>query len=100
MSNKQPTLFVSHGNPMLALDNKTAKDYRTRSETLPKPKAILIFSAHWETSALCFGETSTHNTLVYNFHSFPKALYQQKYPAPGSTWLKDQVQKCLDNNTL
>ena len=95
MNNKTPALFVSHGNPMLALDKEGARDYQAWGQTLGKPKAILIFSAHWEEEELMFGETSDHDTLVYDFYGFPEALYQIHYPAPGAPWLKNQISELL-----
>ena len=98
MSNRMPSLFVSHGNPMLALDEQNGKDYRTWGEQLPKPKAILVFSAHWEEEGLVFGETINHNQLVYDFFGFPEPLSQVQYPAPGAPSLMDQVNKLLNEN--
>ena len=95
MNKSLPTLFVSHGNPIHVLDNTEMADYRAWGETLPKPKAILIFSAHWEEKDLVFGETSNHNTLVYDFFGFPDPLYQVQYPAPGAPWLQEHVSTLL-----
>ena len=95
MNNKMPSLFVSHGNPMAALDAENANEYRIWGKQLPKPKAILIFSAHWEEKDLIFGETINHNQLVYDFYGFPDPLYQLQYPAPGAPWLKDQISELL-----
>jgi len=92
-----PTLFVSHGSPTLALDAEKGNDYKQWSYMLPKPKAILVFSAHWESEQLAFGETTRHNELVYDFYGFPELLYKLEYPAPGSKWLVDQVQNLLDD---
>jgi 4,5-DOPA dioxygenase extradiol len=63
--------------------------------TLPRPKALLVFSAHWETMGFVFGETETHTQLIYDFGGFPEALYQVKYPAPGDPWLADAVEARL-----
>ena len=95
MKEKMPSLFVSHGNPMAALDDKNEKEYRTWGEQLPKPGAILVFSAHWEEENLVFGETINHDQLVYDFYGFPEPLYQLQYPAPGAPWLKDQISELL-----
>lgn len=90
-----PTIFISHGSPMLAFDVNKGNDYRQWGMALPKPKAMLIFSAHWETKELMFGEIGRHSELIYDFHGFPKPLYQLQYPAPGSEWLVEQVQAHL-----
>ena len=98
MNNKMPSLFVSHGNPMLALDAENGKDYRTWGKQLPKPKAILVFSAHWEEENLIFGETTNHDQLIYDFFGFPEALNKVQYPAPGAPWLINQVSELLNQN--
>ncbi len=95
MKTKTPVLFVSHGSPMLAQDAHTGADYRAWSETLPRPKAILVFSAHWEAPPLQFGETVRHDELVYDFYGFPEALYRMQFPAPGAGWLVDAVNDVL-----
>lgn len=90
-----PTLFVSHGSPLLAIDTIKGIDYARWGMALPRPKAILVFSAHWEGNQLVLGEASTHNDLIYDFSGFPEQLYHLKYPAPGSAWLIEQVQAIL-----
>ncbi len=96
-----PVLFVSHGSPMLAIDTNKGHDYRQWGSSLPRPKAILAFSAHWEGNRLALGETVTHNNLIYDFYGFPESLYKLQYPAPGSQWLVDRVQATLsDKSTL
>ncbi|MFV1985221.1 MAG: hypothetical protein ACC657_16860 [Thiohalomonadales bacterium] len=67
-----PTLFVSHGTPLLALDTINGNDYTQWSHCIPKPKAILVFSAHWESEQLTIGRTTTHDSLVYDFFEFPE----------------------------
>jgi len=94
---KMPTLFVNHGSPTLALDADKGHGYRQWSRRLPRPKAILVFSAHWESEQLAFGETSAHNKLVYDFHGFPEQLYNLEYPAPGSKGLVDNIQTLFGN---
>jgi 4,5-DOPA dioxygenase extradiol len=94
--NKMPVIFISHGSPMLAVDNESAQDFRRWGESLPKPKAALVFSAHWESDSLAFGETSDHKKLIYDFGGFPEQLYQLQYPAPGAPWLVDAVRQLLN----
>ena len=90
-----PVLFVSHGSPILAVDAEKGEAYRQWAESLPKPEAILVFSAHWEGDRLAFGETGTHQDLIYDFYGFPDPLYDLQYPAPGSEALAKQVQNLL-----
>lgn len=96
MSNIMPSLFISHASPMLAFDNESAQEYRHWGERLSKPKALLIFSAHWEETDLVFGEPVRHEKLVYDFFGFPDKLYQLQYPAPGAEWLVDDVRQAVN----
>jgi 4,5-DOPA dioxygenase extradiol len=79
-----PALYVSHGSPNLALTPQTAA-YRFLSEVggrLPRPKAILMVSAHWTTRIPVIG-TARKPPMIYDFGGFARALYQMTYPAPG-----------------
>lgn len=87
-----PGLFVSHGSPMLAIDANQGHAYRQWGRSLSRPRAILVFSAHWEGNHLALGETGKHDELVYDFYGFPEQLYKLEYPAPASHWLVEQVQ--------
>ena len=90
-----PGLFVAHSAPTLALDAKAGADYRKMAEDLPIPDAILVFSAHWETDQLAFGETVKHDELIYDFGGFQPELYEIQYPAPGAPALVEQIQALL-----
>ncbi len=55
-------------------------------KTIPRPKAILCISAHWETQGTQVTDMESPPT-IHDFGGFPKALYEVQYPAPGSSWL-------------
>ena len=96
MTQKLPTLFISHGAPPLALDSEKGKDYQRLGQALPTPKAILVVSAHWETrEQIALGETSRHDELVYDFGGFRQELYELQYPAPGAPDVVDEIAKLL-----
>jgi len=93
---QMPTLFLSHGSPMLALEEEpTTKFLRGLSKTVPKPAAILIASAHWETDMPRI-TGSAHPETIHDFYGFPRELYQLRYQAPGNIELAARIQKLLE----
>lgn len=81
---RMPLLFVGHGSPMNALaDNPWTRTWAELGRRLQQPEAILCLSAHYETSGLCAVDLELPET-IHNFYGFPKALYDIRYPAPGS----------------
>ena len=88
-------VFVSHGAPTLALDQERGRELRSWAESLDKPRAILVVSAHWEAQAPTRGATQTM-PLVYDFSGFPDELYKITYEAPGAPDLADRVQGLLE----
>jgi 4,5-DOPA dioxygenase extradiol len=89
-----PTLYLSHGAPPLADDPVWPGELAAWSAGLPRPKAILIVSAHWEEAPLAIGAT-TAVPLVHDFWGFPQHYYQVTYAAPGAPALADSVRKLL-----
>ena len=84
-----PTLFLSHGSPMHALDAGGAgRAWQAIAASLPRPHAVLIVSAHWETSLPMLTGAARLQTL-HDFRGFPAPLYQLRYDAPGAPELAD-----------
>lgn len=89
-----PVLYLSHGAPPLADDPIWTRQLAAWSADLPRPRAILIVSAHWEEAPLTIGATSTH-PLVYDFWGFPERYYRVRYPAPGAPELARRVRELV-----
>lgn len=78
-----PRLFVSHGSPMLALDaGETGAAWRRVARELPRPRAIVVVSAHCEAAAVQVGAAMRYSA-VHDFGGFPRALYELRYAPPG-----------------
>lgn len=90
-----PTVFISHGSPMHALDAGAAGEaWRRLGDTLPRPRAILIASAHWEASMPMLGGAPKPET-IHDFYGFPEPLYRIRYPAPGAPLVAQRAQQLL-----
>ncbi len=94
-----PTMFISHGPPAIALmATETAAFLKTLSRHLPRPKAILCASAHWE----AWQPLVTSGKAPGTIHDFggPPPLFQLRYPAPGSPEVASSVQSLLAENGI
>jgi len=95
-----PVLFVGHGSPMNAIeDNQFSRTWRAVGQALPRPKAVLCVSAHWETAGTHVTAMPAPRT-IYDFGGFPRPLYEAKYPAPGSAWLAEETQKAVQKTQV
>ena len=94
-----PVIFVAHGAPILLDDEEWMSELRAWAQQMPKPRAVLMVSAHWEQRPTTLGATSTV-PLVYDFYGFPASYYQTTYPSPGAPDLAKQVQGLLDRRGI
>lgn len=77
---RMPTLFISHGAPVLVLTQTPASQFlRSLSTHVPPPRAILVVSAHWEAPQPTLGLS---DDTIHDFYGFPKPLYEMHYKAP------------------
>jgi len=90
-----PSLFLSHGAPTLPLTDTPARTFlHGLGRDLPRPRAILVVSAHWETDRPAVNAV-TWNETIHDFYGFPRALYDVLYAAPGSPALADTIATLL-----
>lgn len=95
MAGTLPTIFISHGGPTIVLDDTPARDYlKTLSGRFERPRAIVIASAHYETSGPQVVR-DPHPGMIYDFGGFPRELYEMVYSAPGDPDLAADVGKRL-----
>ena len=97
---RMPVLFVGHGSPMNAIDeNEFVEGWRNIGKSIPRPKAILCVSAHWETKGTYVTAVPKPQT-IHDFGGFPKALYEVQYPAPGSPELAHETKRTITKSTV
>ncbi len=89
-----PVLYLSHGAPPLADDATWAGELQRWGRDLPKPKSILVVSAHWESAPVTVGATE-QVPLTYDFGGFPQRYYEVEYAAPGAPGLAEDVAKLV-----
>src|SRR5438477_1279873 len=93
-----PAVYLGHGAPQLVDDAKCVGELERWSKGLPRPKAILVISAHWANAPLTIGATKPV-PLVYDFYGFPEKYYQVTYPSPGAPDLARRVRELVGKGT-
>jgi 4,5-DOPA dioxygenase extradiol len=91
---RMPSIFLAHGSPILLTDRPWMSELNRWASKLPRPRAILMLSAHWLDKPVTLGAT-TPVPLVYDFYGFPPEFYQTLYPAPGAPALASRVRALL-----
>lgn len=91
----RPSLFIAHGSPMVAIEQSEYAHFLEQlGTTLGRPKAIILFSAHWENPVQMVSDVEQYST-IYDFRGFPEELYRVTYPAMGHHELSRDIQQRL-----
>jgi 4,5-DOPA dioxygenase extradiol len=96
-SERQPALYLGHGAPPLVDDPIWPGELARWAASIPRPREILVVSAHWESAPLTLGATTTV-PLVYDFGGFPMKYYQAQYAAPGAPDLAAKVRALMPDH--
>jgi 4,5-DOPA dioxygenase extradiol len=89
-----PAIYIGHGAPTLVDDPAWPAELAAWARDLPRPRSILMISAHWESQPLTVGATRPV-PLVYDFYGFPECYYRTRYEAPGAPALAASVTKLI-----
>jgi 4,5-DOPA dioxygenase extradiol len=95
-----PSLYISHGSPMTALDpGRVGVRLAELAATLPRPKAIIVATAHWLAHNPTVGGAA-HPETIHDFYGFPRELFEIHYPAPGAPTVAAQAKRLLEQAGL
>ncbi|HEU5129558.1 MAG TPA: class III extradiol ring-cleavage dioxygenase [Glycomyces sp.] len=86
-----PTLYISHGAPPLFDEAGWIDQLFAWAQGLPRPKGVLIVSAHWESAPLMLSSPEAATPLVYDFGGFPERYFRMRYETPDATAMADRV---------
>ena len=93
-SGRMPTIFLAHGSPATVADGSWMGQLNQWAQDMPRPKSVLMISAHWEERPLTIGATET-KPLIYDFYGFPEEFYRLQYASPGAPELAQRVRELV-----
>ncbi|MBS4174532.1 class III extradiol ring-cleavage dioxygenase [Bacillus sp. FJAT-49736] len=95
-----PSLFIAHGAPLLAIENNDYTKFLNQlGQDIHRPKAIVLFSAHWESRVQQVSQVDQYST-IYDFGGFNPSLYTIKYPAHGSQDISNEIGDLFTKNGI
>lgn len=95
-----PSLFIAHGSPLLAIENNDYTNFlKQLGQSLPRPKAVVLFSAHWESEVQKISRVDQYNT-IYDFGGFAPSLYTIQYPARGTQDVSLEIGELFTKNNI
>jgi 4,5-DOPA dioxygenase extradiol len=93
-SGRMPTIFLAHGSPATVADGDWMGQLNQWARNMPRPRAVLMISAHWEERPFTIGAT-TPQPLIYDFYGFPEEFYRLQYASPGAPELAQRVRELV-----
>lgn len=93
-------LFLAHGSPMMAIEEDDYTEFLNNLGSKLNPKAIVIFTPHWDSKVLTISASDSAYDTMYDFYGFPQELYEVKYPAKGSSEFASKVEEKLINKGI
>lgn len=95
-----PALYLGHGAPPTLDDEKWSTELFEWAQRMPKPRGIVIISAHWEDAPATISAPGIQRELVYDFGGFQQRYYNLEYNTPDASWLSMRMKKEFSNETL
>lgn len=100
MSTVIKSLFICHGGPTLVVEDNEYTDFLKELGKKIRPKAIVVFTAHWENEVTQISSVDDTYDMIYDFYGFPKELYSIRYNAKGSTEIASKIQDLLKAHNI